>query len=73
MSSPSSPDDVYDRSTLALLHDVFEYVWLAIHDAGDISASRDEVARLIVTAHRAGIAPEGIKDEIVRRLTSRDR
>jgi hypothetical protein len=73
MSYPSSHEDAYDQSTLVLLHDVFESIWLAIHDAGGMPASRDEVARMIVTAHRAGLAPEGIKNELVRRVHSRDR
>ena len=46
-------DDVYEQSTLKLLQGIFESVWPALGEAST-RTSREEVARCILAAYRAG-------------------
>jgi len=59
-------EGVYDQATLALLQDVFEYVWLANTLAPLVS--REEVARQVLAAHEAGLAPDSIKERVLAEL-----
>jgi hypothetical protein len=61
-------EGVYDQATLALLQDVFEYVWLAITDTLAPLVSREEIARQVLAAHESGLAPDRIKEQVLAEL-----
>ena len=58
-------DDVYEQSTLELLQGIFESVWPALGEA-NTRTSREEIARRILAAYRAGSSPEQIKEAVLR-------
>jgi hypothetical protein len=60
--------DVYDQLTLDRLQDIFEYVWLAVVDIRRSPPSREQVARLIIEAHEAGMTPEQMKDFVIKKV-----
>jgi hypothetical protein len=62
-------ETVLDAQRRLWLQDVFEFVWLALVDHGVTSIPRAEVAQMILTADESGMAPESIKDRLVRDLT----
>jgi hypothetical protein len=57
-----------DEQQRLRLQDVFEFVWLALVDHGVLSVSRAKVAQIILEADESGMAPECIKDRLVREL-----
>ena len=58
-------DDIYEQSTLELLQGIFDSIWPALGEA-NTSISREEIARRILAAHRAGNSPEQIKEVVLR-------
>lgn len=57
-------DDIYEQSTLELLQSIFESVWPVLGEA-NTRTSREEIARRILAAHRAGNSPEQIKKAVL--------
>jgi hypothetical protein len=63
-------EGVYDQATLALLQDIFEYVWLAVADSlSSTEVSREYIAHRILAAHEAGLTPEAIRNRVILELT----
>jgi hypothetical protein len=54
---------VFDQATLAQLQEVFDAVWLAA-TTRKIPISRDELARLILQAHKDGLDADCIKSKL---------
>jgi hypothetical protein len=52
---------VYDAATLARLQMIFEYVWQEMIGGRAPIFARDDVARMIIKAHDAGMDAETIK------------
>jgi hypothetical protein len=66
-------EGVYDHATLALLQDIFEYVWLAVADSlSSKEVTRDYIAHRIIAAHEAGLSPEAIKNRVILELTQKN-
>jgi hypothetical protein len=63
-------EGTYDEATLHELQDIFEFTWLVIADNGQLSLSREDVARMIIEAHKCGLAPETIKDEVLMQVAA---
>jgi hypothetical protein len=61
-------EGVYDQATLERLQDILEFVWLAITDAVAPSISRDDLARLVLEGHEAGMSPDRIKEHVIRHI-----
>jgi hypothetical protein len=61
-------EGVYDQTTLERLQDILEFVWLAITDAVAPSISREDVARLVLDAHKVGMTPDRIKKHVLDRI-----
>jgi hypothetical protein len=58
-------DDVYEQSTLELLQGIFDAVWPSLREANS-TVSREEVARRILAAYRAGNSPDQISAMVLR-------
>ncbi len=61
-------EGIYDQTTLERLQDILEFVWLAVNDAVAPSISREDVASLVLEAHKAGMTPDQIKKHALDRI-----
>ena len=61
----STLEGTYEPDTLHELQDIFEFTWLVIADSWRLDLSREDVARMIIEAHKRGVAPETIRDEVL--------
>jgi hypothetical protein len=59
---------IFDAPTRATLQDVFEFVWLAMTDAFAPSVSREKIAGMVVAAHKAGMTPDHIKEQVFNEI-----
>jgi hypothetical protein len=57
-------ESIYDRDTLDQLQEVFDAVWLIVLDAG-VSLRRDDIVRMILHAHEAGMSPTQIRQHVI--------
>jgi hypothetical protein len=60
-------EGVFDQATLKQLQAIFDDVWLVV-TASKTPNSRDEIARLILEAHKEGHDAEGIKRRVIGAL-----
>jgi hypothetical protein len=61
-------EGVYDQATLNLLQEILEFVWLAMTDAFAPSVSREKIAGMVVAAHKAGMTPDHIKEQVFNEI-----
>ena len=63
----SDYEGVFDQATLKQLQQVFDAVWPVV-TTGKTSISRDELARLILEAHKDGLDADDIKRKVISAL-----
>ena len=67
----SALEGTYEPDTLHELQDILEFIWLEVADSGRLGLSRESVARMIIEAHRRGVAPETIQHEVLGQVSAR--
>ena len=58
---------IYDQQTLDRFQEVFDAVWPVVLDAG-LALQREDIVRLIVDAHEAGMPAAGVRQHVIYEL-----